>query len=218
MAKRACAYCGSEVGGRERDHVIPSSLYPATKSTSRVQRLTVPCCRACNAGWCDDEPQFRNLLAVAGDPNSVVSDLWDSTIWRGFHEKDGHRRVSDLWGQLFAVQTKAGERHAVNPVSDPRFTRILRKIVRGLHFYHHLWHPVPDSLVEADVLRYQVPQEFIEAMPVRHREPDVFRYRFEVFDQFGEIPMSSAWLLTFFDTRKFMACVWKPGHPGRSSA
>jgi hypothetical protein len=108
------------------------------------------------------------------------------------------------------IDTPEGERHKIYPASDVRFLRVMRKVVRGLHYHHELWSPVPDEMVYVDVLRFGIPKEFVDAMPTYDCEPDIFRYQFEVFDQFEDIPMSSAWLLTFFENRKFIALVWKP--------
>jgi hypothetical protein len=108
------------------------------------------------------------------------------------------------------VDTPEGERHKIYPASDDRFLKVMRKIVRGLHYHHQLWSPVPDEMVFVDLLKWVIPNEFLDPMPIYHRELDIFQYQFEVFDQFEDIPMSSAWLLTFFENRKFIALVWKP--------
>jgi hypothetical protein len=108
------------------------------------------------------------------------------------------------------VDTPEGERHKIYPASDDRFLNVMRKVVRGLHYHHNLWSPVPDEMVYVDLLRFIVPNEFLDAMPIYHRKPDIFKYQFEVFDQFEDILMSSAWLLAFFENRKFIALVWKP--------
>jgi hypothetical protein len=218
MKKKHCAYCGATNIKLEKEHVIPRSLYPTSKTGSKVQRLTVPACANCNRGWSDDEPHFRNILSVAGEPNQVLRELWNSSVNRSFEKEDGHRRVADLWELMRPVKVGAAERFAVYPATDQRFLRVLQKIVRGLHCHHGLWSPVPDSMVEADVLKYIVPQEFLEAMPFHHRESDVFKYQFEVFVDFEDIPMNSAWLLTFFENRKFVAWVRKPSVAHRPSA
>jgi hypothetical protein len=106
------------------------------------------------------------------------------------------------------IETGDGLRHKIYPASDARFLKVLRKIVRGLH-YHERGHPVSDDLVSVDILTTEIPSEFLDAMPVYNREPDIFKYQFEVFDAFEDIPMSSTWLLTFFENRKFIASVWK---------
>lgn len=209
--KRICAYCGKSSEKVTREHVVPSSLYPPSKTNSKVQRITVPACQECNHGWSDDEAHFRNILTVAGEPNEVARELWNGKIKRSFQKGDGRRRFIDFYEQLQSIQTESGERHKVFPAKDPRFLRILRKIVRGLHHHHCLGTSVPDERVSADVLRFAIPAEFTEAMPLLHCEPDIFQYNFEVFDQFEDIPMSSAWLMTFFENRTFVGSVWKPG-------
>ena len=80
--KTRCAYCG-EVASTD-DHVVPRALYPPSKVTSRFQRITVDACQACNNGWSNDETHFRNVLLVAGDPNSAVRELWDGKTRRSF--------------------------------------------------------------------------------------------------------------------------------------
>lgn len=209
--KQSCAYCGNASGRLTREHVVPSSLYPASKETSKVQRITVPACRDCNHGWSDDEAHFRNVLTVAGELNDVARELWNGKIKRSFEKGDGHRRFIDLYDQMQSVQTDSGERHKVFPANDTRFLRVLRKIARGLHHHCGLWTPVPDERVTADVLQISIPAEFSEGMPLLHCESDIFQYQFEVFDQFADIPMSSVWLMTFFENRRFIASVWKPG-------
>ena len=202
-----CAYCGAPAP-ETVDHVIPQELYPPSKSQSTVQRLTVPACSKCNHGWSDDEPHFRTILTLAGEPNSAVRELWDGKVNRSLREKDGPRRLEDVWNQMKPIETSSGLRHKIYPVSDERFLKVMRKIVRGLH-YHEGQNHVPDDLVSVDILRTEIPFEFLDTMPVYHREPDILKYQFEVFDAFEDIPMSSTWLLTFFENRKFIASVWK---------
>ena len=208
--KKKCAYCG-EADADTVDHVIPRSLYPKSIGSS-VQRLTVPCCEVCNKSWADDEAHFRTMMTLSGEANGVATELWTGKVARSFREADGKRRFLDVWANMEAVQTPRGERHKIYPASDPRFIRVLRKIVRGLH-YHELGRAVPDDMAGADLLRYEVPKEIIEAMHRYHFGRDVFEYQFETFDRFPDIPMSSGWLLTFFGSKKFSGWVWKNDVP-----
>jgi hypothetical protein len=170
--------------------------------------LTVPSCEKCNHGWSDDEPHFRTLLTLAGEPNAAVRELWDGKVNRSLRAKDGPRRLEDVWNRMKPIETSSGLRHKIYPASDERFLKVMRKIVRGLHYYERR-STVPDDLVSVDILKVDIPSEFLDAMPVYHRELDIFKYQFEVFDTFEDIPMSSTWLLTFFENRKFIASVWK---------
>jgi hypothetical protein len=207
--KKNCAYCGGP-NADTMDHVVPGCLYPAS---STAPRLTIPACKACNNGWSDDEAHFRTVLTLAGEEaNSVAKELWKGKVLRSLRAADGRRRFEDVWAHMKPVETPTGERHQIFPGSDPRFLRIMRKIVRGLHYHHGFSDPaIHDKLVYADLLKVVMPEEFIENMPQYDFGRDVFEYQFEIFDRFDDIPMSSAWLLTFFENRKFIGVVWKPG-------
>ena len=204
MDERKCAYCGVPVTARERDHVFPSCLYPPSRSNSRIQRLTVPVCSCCNRGWSDDEAHFRNVLLVSGQPNEAVRELWDIKALRSFREVNGHRRVRDLLQQMHRVETSTGERWTIYPGRDKRVMRIVRKVIRGLCHYHGVMSPVSDERVWADVLKYKVPQEFLDQMEHHHREQDIAEYRYQVLN---EPPIHSAWLITFYKRRTFIGMV-----------
>ncbi|MBM3470229.1 MAG: hypothetical protein FJX73_05490 [Armatimonadetes bacterium] len=204
MNRLSCAYCGSSVSRADREHVVPRCLYPDSKRSSKVQRLTVPACRSCNTSWSDDEAHFRNMMLIAGEPNSSVQELWQTKTRRSFREVDGPRRMRDLLFQLKPVETADGLRHMVYPASDERVMRIIRKIVRGLCHHHCVVSPVQDQQVRARVLEYLAPPELLDEMSYHHLEKDVFEYRYAVLD---EPEINSAWLLTFFERRKFIATV-----------
>lgn len=204
MKGHSCAYCGKHVPRAEREHVVPRGLYPASKKDSRVQRLTVPACRRCNSRWADDEVHFRNVLLVSGKPNRPVQELWETTTRRSFQKVDGRRRLLDLYAQMIPIEAPEGTRHMVYPARDERVMRIIRKIVRGLCHHHGIMSPVHDRQVRADVLKYVVPAEFLAEMSYHHLEKDIFEYRYAVLDESG---IHSAWLLTFFERRTFIATV-----------
>ena len=44
-----CAYCGAQGVKLEREHAIPSCLYPKSRGASRVQRITVLSCEVLSA-------------------------------------------------------------------------------------------------------------------------------------------------------------------------
>jgi len=207
MKQISCAYCGKPVAKREKEHVFPKCLYPPSKGKSRVQRLTIPACRDCNSGWADDEAHFRNMLALAGDPNAARRELWETTILRSFNEVDGSKRVSDLIVRMKPAKVAGSERHMVFPGEDERVMRVVRKIIRGLCHYHNVMSPVSEQRVWADVLRYAIPQEFLEQMSYYHREPDIVEYRYQVLNEEG---INSAWLLTFFEQVTFIGIVFIP--------
>jgi len=203
---RACAYCGTWARA-EREHAIPRCLYPRSKAKSRVQRILVPSCRRCNAGWADDEAHFRNVLAVAGETNRAVEELWASTIHRSFRERDGLRRLTDLFAQITQAEIGGQLRHMIYPGRDPRVLRVIRKIVRGLSHHHRVGTAIPDERVWADVLTMAIPDRLMSAFALRHVERDIVKYYFEA----SSVPLvHSTWFLRFFERRSFVALVWKP--------
>lgn len=203
VAKQSCAYCGGEAGN-ERDHVVPSNLYPSSKSSSKVQRITVPACRACNGGWADDEAHFRTMVVIAGPPNAVVNELWEGPTRRSHEEPDGPRRKRDVASQLVPVDTPEGPRYKVYPGRDPRVLRVVRKIVRGLCHHHRLMSPVYESKVWADIKKYEIPTAFRVGFTHAHVEEDVLQYEYTVLDDEN---LHSAWVLTFFERTPFMGIV-----------
>lgn len=203
MSRKKCAYCGDRVA-TDKEHVFPKSLYPESKATSRVQRLTIPSCNVCNNGWSDDEAHFRNILALAGEPNDSRRELWETTVQRSFRQVDGPRRIQDIVKTWRPVEVDCKSRHMIYPGEDTRVIRVVKKVVRGLSHYHNVMSAVPESRVWADVMKYRMPDEFIAQMTYAHREPDVAEYRYSVIEEVG---IQSAWLMTFFERVTFIGIV-----------
>jgi hypothetical protein len=211
MKKILCAYCGTLITKQEKDkeHVFPKCLYPPSKANSKVQRLRIPSCRACNKGWADDEAHFRNVLAIAGEPNASRRELWKTSIRRSFDKVDGIRRATDVIKQMKPIHTSQGIRHKIYPGKDERVVRVVRKIVRGLCYEHKVMTPVSDKRVWVDILNKAVPQEFLDQMKYHHREQDIAEYRYQSLNEDG---INSAWLITFFERVTFIALVSMSEH------
>ncbi len=201
---KRCAYCG--VGNVEltKDHVVPRGLYPVSNRDPRVQRITVPCCISCQESWTDNEAHFRNVLLVAGEANAAVRELWDGKALRIFSHVDGLRRVRELAEQLVASPSDGPGRHRIYPANDERVLHVLRKIVRGLSHFHKIETAVADDRVSVDVLRYAIPDGFMQPMEWHHRDRDIIEYWYALYDD-GET--TSAWILRFFERRTFIAWV-----------
>lgn len=198
-----CAYCGKSIGQKDHDHVVPKCLYP-TEARSKVQLLTVPACNTCNNSWSDDEAHFRNVLLIAGDPNPSVEKLWFTKVKRSFEKKDGQKRRKDLVEQMVLRQTSKGQRFVVYPASDPRFMRVIHKIIRGLCHHHNIMTAVAESRVWADVWRFEVPSAFLKDMKNYDRNPEIFEYYYHVIQ---DPPIHSYWLLSFYQNKPFIGAV-----------
>lgn len=203
MSQRLCAYCG-ERAATDKEHVFPKSLYPPSKARSRVQRLTIPSCNVCNNGWADDEAHFRNILALAGEPNDTRRELWETPVQRSLQQVDGPRRIQDIVDAWRLVEIDGKSRHMVYPGDDVRVTRVVKKIIRGLSHYHGVLSAVPESRVCANIMKYRMPDEILTQMTYTHREPDVAEYRYSVIGKFG---IQSAWLIRFYERVKFIGVV-----------
>jgi hypothetical protein len=198
-----CPYCGERIA-TTKDHVFPRNLYPASIGQSRVQRLTIPACERCNGSWSDDETHFRNVLALAGEPNEVRLELWETSIMRSFNKRDGKRRLLDLLETMRSVEIDGKIRQKVYPGQDYRVIRIVKKVIRGL-LYHHLGiSAVSEKRLWIDVLKYQISEEFLSEMMYEHREQDIAEYRYQVLRESG---IHSAWLITFFQRITFIGTV-----------
>jgi hypothetical protein len=203
---RPCAYCGTTAFKRERGHIVPRCVYPPSLDP-RVQRITVPECSRCKATWQDAETQFRNVMMIAGEPNSHVRELWEGSVTRSFEKPSGPRWLTDLREQLVLVETEDGPRHKVYPGRDQRVMLVVRKIIRGLcHHERVVATTVDDRRVWADVMVYSIPEEFRSGMTWRQLGNEFFRYGFAVLND-SEYDIHSAWLLTFFERRKFIGVV-----------
>lgn len=63
---------------------------------------------------------------------------------------------------------------------------------------------VSEKRVWADVLKYQIPEEYLSKMAYEHREQDIADYRYQVLCESG---IHSAWLITFFQRVTFLGLV-----------
>jgi hypothetical protein len=203
---KSCGYCGG-CDAVSVDHVVPRAIYPSSKVGSRVQRITVPACVACNNGWSDDEVHFRNVMLVAGDASPTVRELWAGQTRRSFKLADGSRRARDLANQMVPMTVEGRERHMIFPGRDPRVTRIVRKIIRGLSHHLQLLTSVSNEQVWVDVQQFVLPSEFDEAFVEGHVERDVFEYRYCLTPE--EEHLHSAWIVRLFSRTPFFGIVYR---------
>ncbi len=200
-----CGLCGA-FKITTREHVVPRSLYPASKSNSTFQRITIAACAACNNGTSDDDAHFRNVVTIAGDPNDAVNELWTGPIARGLNQVDGHRRASDLLKIMRPAPDAGPNRYRIFPADDTRILGTVRKVIRGLSRYHELAYPVSDGQVFADVMRQPISAEIVAAMEHKSAEPDVLEYGFLPLK---ETPgLLSIWMLRFYQRTSFIGLVF----------
>jgi hypothetical protein len=200
-----CAYCGEPSDKRDKEHVFPRCLYPPSKYKSKLQRLTIPACNKCNNSWANDEAHFRNILVTSGDPSTPErNELFDEKVIPSFDKVDGQKRLQDLLQQMKPIMVEGGTRHKLFPGNDQRVIRVVKKIIRGLSYYHELGWPISDERVFADILKYPLPDGVEEQMENYHRDPDIVQYRFSIINQDD---IYSAWIITFYKKVNFIGIV-----------
>lgn len=203
---RNCALCG-EFKITTREHVVPRSLYPASKAASKFQRITIGACAECNNGTADDDAHFRTVVALAGPHNDIVDELWKGPIARALAQVDGRRRARDVFKIMRPAPDAGLDQYRIFPAEDDRVLRIIRKIIRGLSHHHGLGSALKDGQVFADVMRYAVPEDVIAAMSHFAAEPDVLQYG--VLSLTSQPGVASVWLLRFFRRTSFVGFVYE---------
>lgn len=201
--KKKCAYCGIR-DATDKEHVFPKCLYPKSKADSRVQRLTIPSCNICNNGWSDDEAHFRNVLTIADGNSNCQKELWHAKVHSSFQKNDGKRRVLDIYKSLCPVEIDGQQRHMIYPAKDASVIRVMNKVVKGLSHHHSIQSALPDSRIWIDILKYQIPNKFINEMTYAHREQEIVQYYYSKIQEEG---IQSAWFITFFNRISFIGIV-----------
>lgn len=206
-----CAYCGKDLqpGDVTKDHVIPRSMFP---ETYRKQRLTVKCCRACNAFYRKSEDRFRAwvLSGQAGDTEPGAMLL--PRLLQSLNKDQGLRAayLSSIMQAELEIPggIQPGPAVVVALERDVE-TRALAKIARGLLF-HETGRILPQrtTVVGARMSDLSRLDDKIRATTAGRSDwPGVFRYRFGLAK---DGPDASLWLMLFDDIEPFMVVTRGP--------
>ena len=201
-----CAYCGRILDAsrtKTRDHVFPQNLYPLSRRGTYAP-ITVPACNCCNQRWSDHEEHFRNVVNSAGDFNPAAEEVWFGKIKRSLSRPAGKRRIRELLNITEAVQANGATRLKIYPAEDPRVLDVIRKIVVGLCHHHDIVTALSMKRIWADVLRFRVPDEYLDLLNHGHCEVDIVEYWYGVRTEPG---LHSVWILRFFGRTPFISVV-----------
>jgi hypothetical protein len=210
-----CVHCGA-VGPVTDDHVPPKNIF----APPRPPLLTVPSCRACNAGSSLDDEYFRAMLnfhETAGD-HPDARKVRDS-VFRGLARQESaglRRRIADSTEEVRVVSkaglflgTRLGYR-----VDLERLDRVVARTVRGLYF-EVKGYRVPDgyaTTVYSEDGLSDIPPAYAEklreqlilpalANPARIFGNDVLRYWMTTAT---DDPHVTAWVLQFYERVNFV--------------
>jgi hypothetical protein len=227
-----CVYCG----GRDDltdDHVPPECIFPKPRPANLVK---VRGCKSCNCGASKDDEHFRMMLCMSEEvgESTEAQKHWP-VILRALRRPQASGMKTALLRSMHPVGVMTpgglflGTQVGFN-VSLERIFRVVKRIVRGLYFKER-GQRLPegyDVLVHCDDTLISMPSAGLEhlhqrvLLPLAATDPKiiaagVFFYRYLAAE---DNPAASAWALTFYERKSFLATVGPamaavPGAPTR---
>lgn len=207
MKNKPCAFCGSTEKGnpRTKGHVFQKSLYPEI-GCEAVHRITVPECGRCSAIWQDAEDHFRSVMVLgAVGLNEHADAQWDGPIRRAHRrQEDGLQRQAELLKWVVERDTAKGKEYVLPVAQIDKVLLVVRKMVRGLCWYHGIAPQVADHQVLAMQYEHSQPAD---AEPVEYNHiPGVVRYSY-FHHHLEPDTVHVSWLLTFYERMSFIGLV-----------
>ena len=143
MKKAVCAYCGVHTD-TECEHVVPES-FALEELRDSCQWVCVRACSRCNRGFSADESDFRGFATVInalGD--TLVKDaMFHGAVSRNWLRPEGKMAFERLFNMIRKPDGSGLSNREelltvknLGIVPDEHIIRAVRKIIRGLYFYH----------------------------------------------------------------------------------
>jgi len=139
--RKTCAYCGGQA--TTKDHIPPKTLFPQPVPNG-IELVTVPCCAKCNQGVADDDKYFATVLSstIEAQQKTEGRAVWERLVsggkrhpeekgfWKGIRR---NLRVDEIRspGGIILGDLPAHTKY------EPRFYRVLERIVKGFFFKLH---------------------------------------------------------------------------------
>lgn len=211
-----CGYCG-ETRKTTREHVIPKCLFlrPYPKDF-----IYIYACEECNCKEKSlDDDFLRDLLTsdIYGNQHPIAKEIFQTKVLRSV------KRGSSLVSRIMLEQGKPESFYSHGgiylgqapsaPLDQERAIRILSIIVRGLYFNARSLRIPKDY--KFTVMRYH-PREFMEMYRIFHERLHLHGPRTvgEIFlasyAAAQEDPLSTLWLLSFYDNVCFSVSAFRP--------
>jgi len=212
-----CVYCGSQEE-LDWDHVPPECIFPKPRPAGLIK---VRACRTHNGGASKDDEHFRMMLCLSeGIGDSPEAQKNWAPIFRSLRRPQAQGMKKSLLESIRPVQAMSwGGIHLGTTmgfkVDLARINRVIERTVRGLYF-KEMNRRLPEGwnvFVQCDeTLIHESPAVLEElrqttllplaAQQPRIIAPGIFFYKYVVDEN---MPAASAWALTFYDTRSFLA-------------
>lgn len=209
----------------QRDHCPPKCLFPKPLSND-IQLITAPICEECHEGTEQDDEYFRAKIALhhraRGHPAIEKGDLVERTF-RGLKkpEAEGFRRA--FVQDIRRLDLDEDDHVWLHTVDLNRLSQVVRRTIRGLH-----WYEMDENISRHQRVHVACEQESIagprpdgqwrEAKPavrrIEENEPEVVKgegvFRYAYSRARSGTQRMSAWLLTFYNSVRFLGVVTPP--------
>jgi hypothetical protein len=200
-----CAYCG-EWRELTRDHVPPLSLFGRPRPSDLI---TVPSCYFCNHGASMEDEYFNFVLKLGIDQNRFPNENADSV------DKIMTLARPESLGFARYLSQKYQRNSSRFEVDRDRVGIVLRRIVRGL-FYRDIGMRLPEFVpfqfvsIEDQPRKAAALSGVTDSLARSQQEigRGVFRYAFAQCAL--PDPFVTAWLLSFYDHRRFFCFTSNP--------
>ena len=213
----SCLYCGSQED-LDNDHVPPKCIFPKPRPTGLVE---VRACRKCNGGASKDDEHFRMMLCLSQDIGETpeAQKNW-APIFRSLKRPQARGMMKALLGSIRPVRAMSwggvhlGTRMGFK-VDLTRINRVIERTVRGLYF-KEMNQRLPEGydvtvfcdetlINELPVILNKLQETLIiplAAAPPKIIAPNIFFYRVLIAE---DNPAATAWALTFYERKSFLA-------------
>jgi len=213
-----CVYCG-QTGAVTRDHIPPQNLFARPRPNNLI---TVPCCRNCNKGFELDDEYFR-LAVTTGISRELFPKEFDLSI-QAINKLKQPRKIKFAKRMLASFAKRPvythgglflGEAGSLE-LDAERVVGTVRRVVRGLFFARSGrrlptagsvwvwsdWFGEGNGLDPESMASLKDIFEALCTQGIHVVGKSVFRYSY-LMD--GEDPCASAWWLSFYEHRNFLA-------------
>lgn len=133
-----CVYCLHKADSR--DHLPPDGLFP--DGVRPLDMRTVPCCKACNNSFSEDDAWFRNIMvAFCAKDSAIARDLLATKVARsGARNPDLLKKLSRrlAWVELYSPGgIYLGKKKDFMPFTRDEegcITRMLHRLCKGYYW------------------------------------------------------------------------------------
>ena len=222
-----CTYCG-ELSSLTEDHIPAKCLFPKPRpSNPPIPRVWS--CRGCNSGLngeiARDDEYFRDVLVLRADAGyDPKAEQVGDVVLRSFGRSEAKGKLRTLLSNTeeVEIQSEGGlflGTTGLYQVDQERITRVVRRIVRGLFFYHFQRRVPVDYEVTTQLLADVDPSNpeqvdschrivtILQEQRIHKIGTSEFEYRFTAL---ADCPDCTFWLMRFYQSVVWLGATVPP--------